>query len=159
MIAGCVLEESDVASPELLKRLDSRRSRQDLLQRNSSLKNKGHEASEPLLITPEQQSHFPYGKLLMLTSVWLAFFAVQILRGGKSGAVSLHISTSSLSFSDRGLYLLRFPSSPFHSHGQYYYCFLDKLIEVCSIISPTKAKTEHNLMLINAVVLLSCRGF
>lgn len=91
VLTGCVLEESDVASPEVLKRLDSRRSRQDLLQRNSSLKNKRDEASEPLLITPEQQSHFPYGKLLMLTSVWLAFFAVQILRGGKSGAGILNL--------------------------------------------------------------------
>lgn len=92
VLTGCVLEESDVASPDVLKRADSRKSRQNLMRRTSSLKLSRGEATEPLLDeNPEEQSGFPYVKLFMLTSVWLAFFAVQILRGGKSGASILNL--------------------------------------------------------------------
>jgi hypothetical protein len=96
MHAGCVLEESNVASPDVLKRADSRKSRQNLMKRTSSLKHSRGEATEPLLDdNPEEQSGFPYVKLFMLILVWLAFFAVQILQGGKSGAISLRISHAS----------------------------------------------------------------
>lgn len=80
-----------MASSELLKRLDSRKARQNLMKRSSSLKHSGGEETELLLDNPEEWSNFPYAKLLMLALVWLAFFAVQILRGGKSGAVSPEI--------------------------------------------------------------------
>jgi len=92
MNAGCVLEESDVAPPELLKRLDSKNARQFRLK---TLEKETSEQNEPLLGTVKQPSRFPYGKLLMLTVVWLAFFAVQVLRGGKSSPVSSQTQTSS----------------------------------------------------------------
>lgn len=86
MNAGCVLEESDVAAPEMLKRLDSKNARQYRLK---SLQKERSEANEPLLGISKQPSNFPHGKLLTLSVVWLAFFAVQVLRGGKSSPVSL----------------------------------------------------------------------
>lgn len=85
-IAGCVLEESDVASPEVLKRLDSKNSRENLLK---ALQKEGTEANEPLLGNLKQPSHFPFVKFFMITVVWLVFFAVQVLRGGKSSPVSV----------------------------------------------------------------------
>ena len=76
-----------MARPELLKRLDSKNSRQNLLK---TLQRQASQANEPLIGNlTKQPSHFPYAKLLMLTVVWLAFFAVQVLRGGKSSPVSL----------------------------------------------------------------------
>lgn len=89
---GCVLEEGDVASEEVLKRLNSRTSRQNSLrQTQTQSPHVGHnQGSEPLLGNPKElpQWSFPVSKLLLLSLVWFAFFAVQILRGGKSGAVS-----------------------------------------------------------------------
>jgi len=92
MNAGCVLEESDVAAPEMLKRLDSKNARQHRLK---TLQRQASEINEPLLGTANEPSHFPYGKLFILTVVWLAFFAVQVLRGGKSSPVSSLSQTSS----------------------------------------------------------------
>lgn len=99
MNAGCVLEESDVATPELLQRLDSKNARQYRLK---TLQKEASEENEPLLGIVKQPSHFPYSKLLILIVVWLAFFAVQVLRGGKSSPVSL-LTRKPLPHESRGL--------------------------------------------------------
>ncbi|KAG0581448.1 hypothetical protein KC19_4G252700 [Ceratodon purpureus] len=88
VLTGCVLEESDVAPPEVLKRLDSKSSRQNL---QKALQKEGSDANEPLLGNQKQPSHFPFVKLFMLTVVWLVFFAVQVLRGGKSSPSILNV--------------------------------------------------------------------
>jgi hypothetical protein len=85
ILTGCVLEESDVASPEMLKRLDSKNSRHQLLK---TLRSEGSGVHAPLLGILKHERHFPLVKFSMLAVVWLVFFAVQVLRGGKSSPVS-----------------------------------------------------------------------
>lgn len=83
VLTGCVLEESEAATSEALERLDSKLSWQNLCPKE------GDEAIVPLLGESKPPRNFPYVKLLMLTLVWTAFLAVQLLRGGKSSDVSL----------------------------------------------------------------------
>jgi len=89
---GCVLEESNVVAPEMPKRLDSKNTWQHHVK---SLRKEASERIELFLGTTSDLWSFPYEKLLMLTVVWLAFFAVQVLRGGKSSLISFLSQTSS----------------------------------------------------------------